>query len=273
MTNYHLNEKTGLANICRAKSPDSCPIKNDDGTNTFHSTDKAEVQQMAEKNLSTKHGNVAKLKKNKTENMDIKNKYLQILDLINNSQDNENDRVKNGENVLNIVNERVENIYKAIEYADKIAPHKYDSKLALYTWLSKDLEKANSLLKKDLDNVKSSSRLKALLNKDAKAERSNSINKLYESISKNELDISSSKKEIATLIVSSELAKEGYILNGNISSVKKITSDKAIVKFVCDSCNKNESSVISSNKYISNVGVRSFCNSCGAKLVLQLKIK
>lgn len=57
MTNYHINQKTQRVNICHAKTVESCPLKNDDGTPSAHYSNKQDAAQSLEKENAQKYAN------------------------------------------------------------------------------------------------------------------------------------------------------------------------------------------------------------------------
>lgn len=72
MSNYHINQKTGNVNICRAKT-DNCPLKNKDGEQVEHFEDKETAQKFLEQNLLNQYGSTQELNK-KEEIKNLENK-------------------------------------------------------------------------------------------------------------------------------------------------------------------------------------------------------
>lgn len=62
MPNYHINQKTGNANICRAKDG-NCPLKDADGNKVPHFDNKEQAQALVEQDLAQKHGSIKTLEK------------------------------------------------------------------------------------------------------------------------------------------------------------------------------------------------------------------
>lgn len=56
MTTYHVNDKTGRVNICRAKMIDSCPLKTKDQKPAPHFSNQYDAKTFIEKSLSKNYG-------------------------------------------------------------------------------------------------------------------------------------------------------------------------------------------------------------------------
>lgn len=71
MPNYHINQKTGKANVCRAKDG-NCPLKDADGNKVPHFDNKEQAQAFIEQNLAQEYGSTKTLEKEKNKNADKK---------------------------------------------------------------------------------------------------------------------------------------------------------------------------------------------------------
>lgn len=73
---YHVNPETGRANICRAKTRDACPLKDDNGEKVPHSLSKSMAQKHGEDIMQKKHGQFNNLKKDSSKLSDMSDKDL-----------------------------------------------------------------------------------------------------------------------------------------------------------------------------------------------------
>ena len=71
MPNYHISQKTGRANVCRAKE-ENCPLKDADGNTVPHFDDKEQAQAFVEQDLAQKYGSTETLEKEKNKRVDKK---------------------------------------------------------------------------------------------------------------------------------------------------------------------------------------------------------
>lgn len=69
MPNYHINQKTGNANICKAKDG-NCPLKDADGNKVPHFDNKEQAQAFVEQDLAQKHDSTKTLEKEKNKNIE-----------------------------------------------------------------------------------------------------------------------------------------------------------------------------------------------------------